>query len=318
MRALAVGKRARSTLASTLAPLVEQYNRDGYAIVRNAIPKDLVSEMQQHVEYLQKKYPTVPTEHLHHLILQNDAFWMRLCNERRLLDIAQAFAPFLANGVALFSSHYFVKKPRTGMAVLWHQDGSYWPLRPMDVLTLWVAADASTKANGCLRVVKGSHKSELAELKPDRSVLNVLGSSTHSASEIDPSLIVDLELEPGDLSIHHPNIIHGSEPNTSDTRRCGLTIRYISTSTECLDKGHPLMMMRGEPVKGINTYRSWPKYRVGYDMPFKGCEEWNGRRFVNPDDEAHFNRTDFKNIDEEIQAGLDALIDSLGGKPKAT
>ncbi len=74
-----------------------------------------------HLDYLQRKYPDVPTEHLHHLIMRNDAFWVRVVSDPRLLDIAQHFAPFLGDGVALFSSHYFLKKPRTGMRVLWHQ-----------------------------------------------------------------------------------------------------------------------------------------------------------------------------------------------------
>jgi phytanoyl-CoA hydroxylase len=153
-----------------------------------------------------------------------------------------------------------------------HADGSYWPLRPMNVMTLWLAVDSSTRDNGCLRVVPKSHLKPLKELKADRSVLNVLGSATHTDVEIPAESIVDLELQPGDVSVHHPNVIHGSNANTSDSRRCGLTIRYISPSTECTDPSQPVMLLRGESVKGINQYRSWPRYRPGYDMPFAGCE----------------------------------------------
>lgn len=304
-------------LQTQYAPLVKQYNEQGYAILRGVVPPGLVAEMGGHLDFLQRKYPDVPTEHLHHLIMRNDPFWVRVASEPRLLDLAQAFAPFLHDGnIALFSSHYFLKKPREGMAVLWHQDGSYWPLRPMDVLTLWVAVDRSNRHNGCLKVVKGSHRTALAELRPDRSVKNVLGSATHTDEEIDPSLVEYLELEPGDVSIHHPNIVHASDANTSAFRRAGLTVRYMSTRTQCTDPEQPVMLMRGTAVPGVNEYRSFPAYRPGYDMPFEGCDTWNARRYKssNPAEEAYFARTDYGNMEQEIRAGLLAFVDKLGGR----
>jgi ectoine hydroxylase-related dioxygenase (phytanoyl-CoA dioxygenase family) len=99
-----------------------------------------------------------------------------------------------------------------------------------------------------LQVVKGSHRTELRELHSDKNVQNVLGSATHRDDEIDPADIVHLELEAGDVSIHHPNIIHASDPNTSEHRRCGLTIRYMATTTECLQKEQPVMVMAGDKV----------------------------------------------------------------------
>lgn len=276
------------------AALRASYETDGYAIARGVVPLDLVAEMRAHVDFLRARYPTIPTEHLHHLILRNDPcvrcsatarcyspddtptirariattpygacrFWTRVCAEPALVELARAFAPFLSDGnVALFSSHYFHKQPRTGAAVLWHQDGAYWPLRPMNVLTLWVAVTESDRGNGCLRVVRGTHTAPLGELRPDRSVHNVLGSATHSDADVAAlgwaDRVVDLELAPGDVSIHHPNVVHGSAANTSDRARCGLTIRYISASTACTDPEQPVMMMAGQAVPGVNAYRSW-------------------------------------------------------------
>jgi phytanoyl-CoA hydroxylase len=247
--------------------------------------------------------------------MRNDPFWVRILTDPRLLDIGQGIAPFLHSGnIALFSSHYFLKQPRTGMNVLWHSDGSYWPIKPMDVCTLWVAVDRSDRENGCLRIVKGTHTESLKELKPDRSVKNVLGSATHKDDEIDPSSIVDLVLNPGDVSVHHPNIVHGSDANKSDRRRCGLTIRYISTQTLVLDPEQPVMLLRGKGQEGTNVYRSWPPYRPGYDMPFKGADTWNARRYANPGDEAYFARTDYAAMEQEIKDGLWAFIDQLGGR----
>ncbi|UJR32720.1 hypothetical protein I4U23_020179 [Adineta vaga] len=217
-------------MADQYSQLVEQYHRDGYVILRNVIDDQLIKECQAHIDFLQKKYPTIPGEHFHHPIMRNDPFWIRLVSDQRLLDLAAIFGePFIKpnDGIALFSSHYFSKPPKTGMAVLWHQDGAYWPLKPMNVLTMWLAVDRSDSENGCLRVIRGSHRQDLTTLKEDVSVSNVLGSYTHRDEDINPNDIVDIILEPGDISIHHPNIIYGSNANTSDRRRCGLTIRYF-------------------------------------------------------------------------------------------
>lgn len=106
--------------------LVEQYNRDGFIVLRNVLDPQLIDECRQHVDFLLKKFPSIPQEHLHHPIMRNDPFWVRLVSDARLLDLAtllgSSFMPSTGD-VALFSSHYFCKPPKTGMAVLWHQDG---------------------------------------------------------------------------------------------------------------------------------------------------------------------------------------------------
>lgn len=182
--------------------------------------------------HLMARYPSVPPEHLHHIFMKNDAFWIRLASDERLLALADAFAPFIDGSVALFSSHCirtelvlprvclpsllvmirfsgccltdadFCKPPGSGKAVLWHQDGSYWPLRPMDVLTLYLAVDAANASNGGMRVVPGSHRWPLGVLRNStRDGSDVLGSATHDEAEMDGALIRDLELRPGDVEI---------------------------------------------------------------------------------------------------------------------
>jgi hypothetical protein len=85
---------------------------------------------------------------------------------------------------------------------------------------------------------------------------------------------VDIILKPGDVSIHHPNVVHGSNANTSPKWRRGLTIRYIPTSTRIIsEKPWPsAFLLRGEAVPGVNQYLPWPRYVEGRHMPFRGCE----------------------------------------------
>lgn len=249
-----------------------QYNRDGYVIVRNVIDADLVEEARRHIEWLMARHPGVRPEQLHHYMMTHDAFWVRLISDDRLLDVAEQF---VGPNIALFASHYIAKRPHDGQAVLWHQDGSYWPLEPMEVVTLWLALDDSTPENGCMRVIPGTQHLELKGVQRRTDVDNVLNSGMDE-SLVDESKAVDVILAPGDVSIHHPNVIHGSNANTSPRWRRGLTIRYIPTSTRIICDGQwpSAFLLRGRAVEGVNSYLPFPKYSPETSMPFRGCERW--------------------------------------------
>ncbi len=100
----------------------------------------------------------------------------------------------------------------------------------MAVVTLWLAVDDSLQENGSMRVVPSTQGMELHEMKALTDTPNVLSSQMDSEL-VDEERAVDIVLKAGGVSVHHPNIVHGSNPNTSGTRRCGLTIRCIPTTT---------------------------------------------------------------------------------------
>jgi len=255
--------------AETLQSAREVYEREGFVVFPNVIDADLIAEASDHVAWLLKKNPTLRPEQLHNNLMTDDPFWVRLVGDDRLLDIAEQF---IGPNIALFASHYISKPPLDGQPVLWHQDGSYWPLEPMEVITLWLAVDDSLPENGCMRVIPRSHKSELLARRDRTDVVNVLASEIEPAF-VDESLAVDVAMKAGGVSIHHPNLIHGSNANHSPRRRCGLTIRYIPTTTRIVsDKPWPsAFLLRGNAVPGTNVYRPHPKYVEGKHMPFRGC-----------------------------------------------
>ena len=128
-----------------------------------------------------------------------------------------------------------------------------------------------------MRVLPGTHtrrllkRSEMVDLDPDRYVLGV----GMRPDQIDEADAVDVELRAGDISIHHPNIVHGSNTNTSNQWRVGLTLRYIPTSTRVTVDRSPCIMCRGEVVPELgNRYVPRPRYVEGEHMPFDGCEAW--------------------------------------------
>ncbi|MCG8607225.1 phytanoyl-CoA dioxygenase family protein [bacterium] len=262
----------------TVRQAVADYDSYGYAVFREVLDNELIQEARDHVDWLLERNPGTRPEQLHHSLMQDDPFWVRLISDDRLLDIAERF---IGPDIALFASHYVAKPPLDGQAVLWHQDGTYWPLQPMQVVTLWLAIDDSDSGNGCMRVIPKTHAMRLFsedELQKKDDGKNVLGSG------IDPALIeeskaLDVILKAGDVSVHHPNLIHGSHANTSERWRRGLTIRYIPVTTRILtEELHPsAFVLRGQAAADINQYNPWPKYVEGKHMGFRGAERWNRR-----------------------------------------
>jgi phytanoyl-CoA hydroxylase len=131
------------TAQESLSTLRQKYDVDGYCVARNVLDSGLVDEARQHVQWLAERHPDVRPELLGHTLMTNDPFWVRLISDDRLLDIAEQF---IGPNIALFASHYIAKPPFDGQPVLWHQDGSYWPLDPMEVVTLWTTRRWKTAA----------------------------------------------------------------------------------------------------------------------------------------------------------------------------
>jgi phytanoyl-CoA hydroxylase len=266
-------------LDSQIDTVKEEFDRNGFAVLRNVVDPALIEETRAHVEWLTKRYPDLRPEHFHHPLVRNDAFWVRLITDSRFVDIAERF---LGPDLACFTAHYICKPPYDGHPVLWHQDAAFWNLEPMQALTIWVAVDEATTENGCLRMIPGTHKLPIYTPEQRTDTPNMLASSTGEdvvAEWIERAGIVDVELQPGDVEIHHPNILHCSEPNRSAKRRCGLDIGYISTSTSISNDGLYLdpILVRGEPVDGRNRYRRWPEFRPEETIGFRGSAEWNDR-----------------------------------------
>jgi non-heme Fe2+,alpha-ketoglutarate-dependent halogenase len=111
--------------------------------------------------------------------------------------------------------------------VSWHQDGHYWNLSEPALVSAWIALRESTVENGCLRVLPGSHVSQLphgSRRHPD----NMLGTGSTVAVDFDEGQVIDIVLAPGEMSLHHVNMLHGSNANRSADNRTGYAIRYVA------------------------------------------------------------------------------------------
>ncbi|MBV9470632.1 MAG: phytanoyl-CoA dioxygenase family protein [Abitibacteriaceae bacterium] len=186
--------------------------------------------------------------------------------DARLLDFLLAdevldlVEPVIGPNIGLWSSHFISKPPLTGKATPWHEDSAYWNGRVSTmagICTIWLAIDAATPENGCMRVIPGSHTNGFSAYEAVDVSRNIFGSQI-KPELIDESQAVYFSLQPNQCSLHEARMIHGAQANTSPHRRAGYTMRYFSTSSKVYPErnpGHKLWLARGRDLAG-NIYEN--------------------------------------------------------------
>lgn len=184
--------------------------------------------------------------------------WLAFCAEPAILDRVESL---IGPDIILWGSQVFCKPAATGMEVPWHQDGEYWPIRPLATCSVWVAIDDVSIDNGAMRYIPGSHRAQrlfphIVSERSDLALNRVLDPNCY-----DETTAAYDELTAGQLSLHDVYLIHGSAANTSGKRRAGFAIRYMPATSQfdrTLDMGsgskhfatqfatRPIYLMRGD------------------------------------------------------------------------
>jgi hypothetical protein len=247
------------------------YVEKGYVVPSWRLPKGTVDEMRAALDRLIADNPGVRPEKLVSAHLEGGKEGVK--GSRAFLDLAQdaelveLISDAIGGDVILWGCQVFCKPGGDGLETPFHQDGHYWPIRPLATCTAWIALDPSTRANGCLRVVPGSHRDKklFPHMREDREDLVL----TNRIQAFDESTAVDIELEPGQMSLHDIYMIHGATVNHSPMRRAGVAIRYMpgssvfdrelmkpSTSSGYLVdfSTRPLWLLKGSDKTGKNDF----------------------------------------------------------------
>ncbi len=240
---------ARTETARTLTPeQVVGFNRDGFARPFRVYSEAEIAEIREYFDHLLARYVaegkdsySISSAHLRH-----GKVYDILTNPR----IVALVKDILGEDVVGWGTHFFCKMPRDGKAVAWHQDASYWPLSPSKAVTVWLAIDDADPENANMRFIAGSHHVGHLTFRPsDPSEHNVLNQTIENAEQYGP--IADDELKAGECSLHSDLLLHGSEANASDRRRCGLTIRYAAADVRAgMDWNQKGVVVSGRDASG--------------------------------------------------------------------
>ncbi|MDF3059481.1 MAG: Protein involved in biosynthesis of mitomycin antibiotics/polyketide fumonisin [Rariglobus sp.] len=262
------------------ADQVEHYHREGYTVFNQPVlPARKFEALKNYFEQILADMPS--TERPEAMDVPH--FMHPKLLEWALDDsVLSLVTPILGEDLALFSTHFICKPKGNGKRVPWHEDSAYWKgkITPMEVCTVWFAIDPSTKVNGCMMVIPRTHRegqggfSDYEATDTSKSVFGTEIIQSHR----DDSRRVYVELQANECSLHDARIQHGSEPNTSNIRRCGWTLRFCSTKVkfnqEGFDGAHHVYLARGRDLGG-NIYadptRAYPELlaRRGMSTAYK-------------------------------------------------
>jgi non-heme Fe2+,alpha-ketoglutarate-dependent halogenase len=181
---------------------------------------DYFSQNQQRITGLPPREHYVVMTQTHFLL----GWVFRMVSHPSVLDAVESV---LGPDLIVWSSQWFPKMPGDKTYISWHQDATYWGLHPPNVTTAWIALSESSPENGCMRVIPGSHHETLPQIETYARD-NALSRGQEIAVKVDESQAADLVLKPGEMSLHHIGIVHGSNANTSEKPRIGLAVRFIT------------------------------------------------------------------------------------------
>jgi hypothetical protein len=258
-----------STTPSCITPNeVSQYRKEGYLIVnRPVLPAERFQGLKDCFEGILANLPpderpeAMDVPHFMHPELLKYAF------DENILALVE---PIIGPDIALFSTHFICKPKGNGKRVPWHEDSAYWNglIEPMEVATVWLAIDPSTKVNGCMKVIPRTHvegQKGFSDYDDVDTATSVFPTEIKKEQREDERQVY-IELQPNECSLHDARIMHGSEPNNSQIRRCGWTMRFASAACKFNEEkfagAHQVYLAKGRDLGG-NRYadptRTYPE-----------------------------------------------------------
>ncbi len=208
---------------------INQYKEDGYIAPIDVLTKDEAEEVKKEIEYIEKKWPNeiegLGRNYVHLISPVLD----KVSHNSKILDAVESI---IGKDILVCGTTLFIKNPDKKGFVSFHQDAKYIGLEPHNWVTGWLAVTDANEENGCMRMLKGSHKKDLKfhDQKFDENNLLTRGQTIENVPINETTPVI---LKAGQLSLHHPTIIHGSGLNKSKERRIGFAIQsYIGTNVD--------------------------------------------------------------------------------------
>jgi len=268
-------------MPKTLSPAqVERYARDGFLSPNAALERDDAAACLQKLEAFERALggPLTSGGEIERYRSRTHVLLSWVHGLTRHPAILDAVEDLIGPDILVYTSTWFIKEPESAAIAAWHQDATYFGLRPHVHVTAWLALTDATAENGCMEFLPGSHH---GGQRPHRA--GVVAASVNRAGQaivepVDDQPAVHAPLRAGEFSLHHTLTLHRSKPNRSNGRRVGLAISYVPTSVEHLGVKHKMPAML---IRGVDTYNHFapepaPKAdmdeqaRAAYDRSYEG------------------------------------------------
>ena len=222
---------------------LKQYEDEGFVSPINIFSKEKAKEIRNEIEFIEKEMP----EELEKSGRYNAHLISPLLDEvthnTKILDAVQSL---IGKDILICGTTLFIKNPNEKGFVSYHQDAKYIGLEPYNWVTAWVAITDSNEHNGCMRMWSGSHKDNLKEHDQKFNEGNLL-TRGQTVQNVPKNKTKPLILKAGQMSLHHPTTVHGSDLNKSDDRRIGFVIQsYIGANVKQVLGKNSVQIARGK------------------------------------------------------------------------
>lgn len=239
---------SKSNEAKTLSSeQIAQFNENGYIAPLDALSSDETQASREYFDSLLDRMQAMNDGRNAYAIMSYHnrckGIW-DLARHPRLLDYVE---DLLGPNFVCWSSHYFCKVPGDPKRVPWHQDATYWPVRPTKTVTVWLAIDDVTRENAPMKFLPGSHCHGAIDWKPAQGEVALAQEIPDISTFNEPYENV---MTAGQISLHTSTLVHGSEPNDSARRRCGLTLRYIPSDCGAVGKAREAVLNNAIVCRG--------------------------------------------------------------------
>ena len=240
---------------------VSRYQKDGVVAPITVMQPSVASELRRRLESAESSFPQIigPEK-------RNNAHYVLACLDEIVHhdEILDAVECLIGPDIVLTNTVLFIKEPNSLHHVTYHQDATYMGLEPQNSLTAWIALTESTCENGCVRMIRGSHRLDIQQHIDTFGEGNIL-TRGQQIENVDEKHAVDIELEPGQMSLHHARTIHGSRPNTTADRRIGIALQsFAHPSTRQVHGQDYALLVRGSDAYGNFSNGPRPKAEVDH------------------------------------------------------
>ena len=242
------------------ADQIDRYRNKGYISSVNALTSNEAKDIRNEIEKIEKNWPGALEGINRNYVHLISPILNKVCLNKNILDAVESI---IGKNILICGTTLFIKEKNEKGFVSFHQDAKYIGLEPHNWVTVWLAVTDSNEKNGCMRMLPGSHKDNLKyhEQKFDKNNLLTRGQTIKNISlnETDPII-----LKAGEISLHHPLIVHGSGLNYSDDRRIGFVIQsYIGSNVNQVIGKMYVQRARGEDKYNYHEYSEIPLTLMG-------------------------------------------------------
>lgn len=208
---------------------LKHYKDNGFVAPIDVLSSEEVEEIKKEIEHIEKKWPDelvgLGRNNVHYI----SPIFDQVCHNSKILDAVEGI---IGKDILVGGTTLFIKDPDKKGFVSWHQDAKYIGFKPYNWVTAWLAITDANEKNGCMRMWAGSHKENIKDHKDTYDENNLL-TRGQTVQNVPIEKTTPNILKAGQLSLHHPMIVHGSGPNKSNQRRIGFVIQsYIGTNVD--------------------------------------------------------------------------------------